>query len=262
MRITTNLGFRTDVALRVLEGAQVTDRGDHLVIRSPDNPAYWWGNFLLLSAPPGPGTAAAWLARFAAEFPGARHVAFGVDSAGEDVPVPDDFPAAGLQTQRETVLTCTAVNAPPHPSQTADIRPLTCDADWQQSLDLGIRCGGDDGDQEYLIRRAAARRRLTEAGTGAWFGAFTGGRLMAQLGIFGVTGGLARYQHVETDPAARRQGLAGTLVWHAGRYAREVLGASTLVIVADPAEVAIRLYRACGLAAAQGQLSLERPPAG
>jgi GNAT superfamily N-acetyltransferase len=262
MRTITNLGFRTDVALRVLEGAQVTDRGDHLVISTPDNPAFWWGNFLLLAAPPGPGTAAAWLARFAAEFPAAQHVTFGVDSSAEDVPVPDDFPAAGLQTQRETVLTCPAVNPPPHPSESSEVRSLTSDADWEQSLDLEIRCYGDGGDREYLIRRAAARRRLTEGGTGAWFGAFTGGRLMAQLGILEAGDGLARYQHVETDPAARRQGLAGTLVWHAGRYARDVLRASTLVIVADPAEVAIRVYRACGFTAAQRQLSFERPPAG
>jgi ribosomal protein S18 acetylase RimI-like enzyme len=75
-------------------------------------------------------------------------------------------------------------------------------------------------------------------------------------------GGFARYQDVETDPAARRRGLAGTLVWHAGRYGREVLGASTLVIVADPAEAAIRLYRACGFADLQSQLTFERPSAG
>ena len=258
----TNLGFRTDVTLRVLEGAQVTDRGDHLVIRSPDNPTFYWGNFLLLGAPPAPGTAVTWLARFAAEFPTAEHVAFGVDGARDDAGVPGDFPAAGLEPQRESVLTCSAVNPPPRPNELADIRPLTSDADWQQSLDLGIRCHRDDGGQEYLIRRTAARRRLTEAGTGAWFGAFTGGRLMAQLGIFDVGDGLARYQHVETDPAARRQGLAGTLVWRAGSYAREVLGAGTLVIVADPAEGAIRVYRSCGFADAQGQLSFERPPVG
>ena len=74
--------------------------------------------------------------------------------------------------------------------------------------------------------------------------------------------GLARYQDVETDPTARRRGLAGTLVWRAGRYAREAFGASALVIVADPAEAAIRLYRACGFADAQGQFSFQRAPAG
>jgi Acetyltransferase (GNAT) family. len=71
-------------------------------------------------------------------------------------------------------------------------------------------------------------------------------------------GGLARYQDVETDPAARRRGLAGTLVWRAGLYAREAFGAGTLVIVADPTEGAIRVYRACGFADTQGQFSFER----
>jgi GNAT superfamily N-acetyltransferase len=260
----TNLGFRTDLKLRVLEGAQVTDRGDHLVIRSPDNPTFWWGNFLLLAAPPGPGTAAGWLAKFAAEFPAAKHVALGVDSARDDVLVPGDFPAAGLEPQRETVLTCPAVNPPPRPNETADIRRLISDPDWLQSLDLGVRCAdeGDGPQDEYLARRAAARRRITEAGTGAWFGAFAGGRLRAQLGIFDVGDGLARFQHVETDPAVRRQGLSGTLVWRAGSYAREVLGASKLVIVADPAEGAIRVYRSCGFTDAQGQLSFQRSPVG
>ena len=265
MRIKS-LGFRTDVALRVLEGAEVTDRGEYLVIRSADNPGFWWGNFLLLSELPGPGTADAWLTRFAAEFPQARHVALGVDLAGPPgalAELPQEFTAVGLQPHRETALTAAATEPgpPPYPNTEAEFRALDSDADWQQSRELGLRCFPDSNPLEYLDRRAAARRRLTEAGHGAWFGAFTGGRLVAQLGLFDAGGGYARYQHVETDPGARRQGLAGTLVWHASRYARDVLGASTLVIVADPADVAIRVYRACGFADFQGQFSLERPSA-
>jgi len=247
------------VALRVLEGAQVIDRGDHLVIRSLDNPGFWWGNFLLLGAMPEPGAAGAWLARFAAEFPAAGHVALAVDTTDEAAVMPGEFGAAGLEPQRGTVLICAAVRPPPHRPDDAEIRPLVCDADWRQSFELGVRCFGDDGAQEYLKRRAAARQRLTRAGAGAWFGAFSGGRLVAQLGVCDAGDGFARYQDVETDPAARRRGLAGTLVWHAGRYGREVLGASTLVIVADPAATAIRLYRACGFADLQTQLSFERP---
>ena len=260
MRIRS-LGLRTDVALRVLEGAEVIDRGDHLVIRSLDNPGFWWGNFLLLDAVPVAGTAGPWLARFAAEFPAARHVALGVDTTEAQPVIPAEFPAAGLEAQHATVLTCAAVRPPPHPNSGAEIRPLESGTDWQQSFELGVRCFGADGAQDYLKRRAAARRRLTRAGSGAWFGAFTGGRLLAQLGVCDAGGGFARYQDVETGPAARRQGLAGTLVWHAGRYGREVLGASTLVIVADPADVAIRIYRACGFTALQSQLTFERPPA-
>jgi len=85
---------------------------------------------------------------------------------------------------------------------------------------------------------------------------------VSQLGVCDTGGGLARYQDVETDPGARRRGLAGTLVWRAGVYAAEAFGAGTLVIVADPAEEAIRVYRACGFADAQGQFSFERGPTG
>jgi RimJ/RimL family protein N-acetyltransferase len=281
VRRITSLGFRTDVALRVLEGAEVTDRGDYLVVRSPGQPDFWWGNFLLLACWPGPGTGDRWLARFAAEFPLARHVAIGVDRAGEDGAgedgagedgagedraggngvTPAEFLAAGLEPQRDTVLTCAAVGPPPHPSTAAEIRRLESDADWQQSVDLTVRCFGPGESRDYLEDRTAARRRLTRAGHGAWFGAFAGGRLLAQLGLFDAGHGHARYQHVETDPEARRRGLAGTLVWHAGRYGREVLGASTFVIVADPADVAIRVYRACGFADRQRQYGFERPPA-
>jgi GNAT superfamily N-acetyltransferase len=281
----TSLGYLTDVALRVLEGAEVTDRGDYLVVRSPVNPDFWWGNFMLLAAWPGPGSGDSWLARFDAEFPLARHLTLGVDSADQNSAdrdsadrdsadrdsadrdsageagrtVPAEFPAAGLESRCDTVLTCATVQPPPHPNTEAEIRRLVSDTDWRQSADLGIRCFGDDGSQEYQERRAAARRRLIQEGRAAWFGAFLGGRLLAQLGLVDAGGGYARYQHVETDPAARRQGLAGTLVWHAGRYGREVLGTGTLVIVADPADVAIRVYRACGFADRESQFSFERP---
>jgi hypothetical protein len=261
MRITS-LGLRTDVALRVLEGAEVIDRGDHLVIRSLDNPGFWWGNFLLLDAVPQAGRAGTWLARFAAEFPAARHVAVGIDTTDDQPVIPADFLAAGLEPQRATVLMSAGVRPPSHRSGEAQIRPLDSDADWQQSYELDVRCFGADGAQDYMKRRVAARRRLTRAGNGAWFGAFSGGHLLAQLGVCDAGGGFARYQDVETDPAARRQGLAGTLTWHAGRYGREVLGASTLVIVADPADVAIGVYRACGFTDLQSQLTFKRPPAG
>jgi GNAT superfamily N-acetyltransferase len=262
MRVTS-LGFRTDVALRVLEGAETTDRGDYLVVRTRDNPDFYWGNFLLLGGWPAAGSAAGWLARFAAEFPAARHVALGVDAAGEPdaSQAPGEFRAAGLKPERATVLTCAGAGIvpPPRPSTDAEIRRLESDADWQQSLQLAVRCFGDDG--PYLSRRAASRRRITRASRGAWFGAFAAGRLVAQLGVCDAGQGLARYQDVETDPAARRRGLAGTLVWQAGRYAAEAFGARTLVIVADPAEGAIRIYRACGFADAQGQFSFARHPA-
>jgi GNAT superfamily N-acetyltransferase len=253
-----SLGFRTDVALRAAEGAEVTDRGDYLVIRSPDNPGFWWGNFLLLRDWPKDGDG--WLDRFAAEFPQAEHVAIGVDGTEPGGPLPAEF--ARLEADRSTVLTCTEIQAPGRVNTEAEIRPLESGQDWQQSVELNRRCYGEQTPSDFQQLRSATRRRLTQAGRAAWFGAFDRGRLVAQLGICDAGGGLARYQDVETDPAARRRGLAGTLVWQAALFARAKLGASTLVIVADPAEGAIRIYRDCGFADAQTQLSFERSAGG
>jgi hypothetical protein len=165
MRVTS-LGFRTDVMLRVAEGAQVTEHRDHLVIRTDGNPGYWWGNFLLLACVPEPGQADDWLARFAAEFPAAQHVTLGVDTADE-VDLPADFGAAGLPAEWLTVLTATEVRQPPRPNAAAEIKPLVSDADWLQSVELSIRCTDQADSGEFLVRRAAARRRMTETGLGA-----------------------------------------------------------------------------------------------
>ena len=258
MQQLASLGFRTDVALRVAEGSEVTDRGGYLVIRSPDNPGFWWGNFLLLRGWPQDGDG--WLDRFAAEFPRAEHVAIGVDVTEAGGRLPAEF--ASLEPEISTVLTCAGIQAPGHVNTEAEIRPLESDQDWRQSVELNLRCYGEQNPGDFQQRRSATRRRLTRTGRAAWFGAFDGGRLVAQLGICDAGGGLARYQDVETDPAARRRGLAGTLVWRAGQFARATFGASTLVIVADPAEGAIRIYRGCGFADAQTQFSFARPAGG
>jgi hypothetical protein len=258
-----SLAFATDVAIRSMEGATVSPRDGYLAVRTPDNPGFWWGNFLLLAEPPEPGSAGRWLERFAAEFPGARHIALGVDTADGDAVVPADFIEVGLEPERCVALTATELREPRHVNREVQIRPLGSGDDWQQTVDLEMRVFGSDevSDSEYYRGRAESRRRIAEQGLGAWFGAFAGGRLVSQLGLFRAGDGIARYQHVETDPAARRGGLAGTLVWSAGQYGLEQLGAHTLVIVADPAEGPIRLYRSIGFADAEGQLSLCRPPA-
>ncbi|TVZ00389.1 GNAT family N-acetyltransferase [Trebonia kvetii] len=253
-----SLGYRTDLAILALEGSQVTDQGDHLVIRTPGNPDYWWGNFLLLRDLK-PGSGAGWLVSFTAEFPGARHVALGLDETDADSVDPSEL--AGMTLERNAVMTAAAVHAPPQPNTEAVIRTLTGDADWRQSFELAaaLYAGEPGGDTGFLAAQLKAKRALTEAGHAAWFGAFLDGTLVAQLGLVRGIEGLARYQSVETHPAARRRGLAGTLVWQAGAAAIAA-GTRTLVMVADPDEVAIRVYRAVGFTETEAQLSFIRRP--
>jgi ribosomal protein S18 acetylase RimI-like enzyme len=254
-----SLGYRTDLAILALEGSQVTDRGDHLVIRTPGNPDYWWGNFLLLRKLE-PGSGGGWIARFDAEFPDAQHIALGLDET--DAGTVDPGELAGMTMERNAVMTATSVHAPPHPNTEAVFRTLAGDADWRQSIELAaaVHAGEPGGDAGFLTARLAARRALTEAGHGAWFGAFLGGTLVSQLGLIASEPGLARYQSVETHPTARRRGLAGTLVWHAA--AATLTGDSrTLVMVADPEDAAIRIYRSVGFTVSELQLGFVRQPA-
>jgi GNAT superfamily N-acetyltransferase len=256
-----SLGYRTDLMVRVLEGSQVEDRGEYLVIRTPRNPTYWWGNFLLLS-PPKPGQAASWVAAFAAEFPAARHVAIGIDVT-EISPVDiGEYVDQDLRLERSSVLTAQELAEPPRPNRQAAYRELSGDDDWRRSAELtaAVNAGEPGSDPEFLHARVAAERALAEAGHGCWFGAFADGDLVAQLGLITDGSGVARYQNVETHPDWRRRGLAGTLVWQAGRHGLDALGASTLVIVADPLAEAIRVYRTLGFADAETQVGFERQP--
>jgi GNAT superfamily N-acetyltransferase len=262
----TSLGYRTDLALLQLGGTQVEDRGDHLVVRSPHNPTFWWGNFLLLSRVPPPEETDAWFARFEAEFPNAEHRAFGFDGVDGRVSDLAEFAQRGMHCETATVMSASGVHPPPRPNHEATYRKLSSDDDWAQSIALRVACNDDEenddpGHLEFTTLRAATNRALTVAGHGAWFGAFVDGRLLSQMGLVAASPGLARFQSVETHPDARGQGLAGTLVEHVSRYGFGELGASTLVMVADPEYSAIRLYRSVGFVDGESQLQAERAPA-
>jgi predicted GNAT family acetyltransferase len=139
------------------------------------------------------------------------------------------------------------------------------DADWLAALRLQ-EASYDDGDPEgwqgFRGRRMQAKRRMQEEGFGAWFGAFSDGRMVSGLGVFGDGSGIARFQDVDTHPEHRGKGLAGTLVYRASQYALNEMGAHTLVIVAEPDGPAIRIYRSVGFRHAEIQVQLQRPVSG
>lgn len=258
-----SLGFRTDLALLERAGSTVEDCGDHLVVRSPYNPSFYWGNFLLLARVPGADRVDRWIERFAAAFPDARHRAFGFDTPGGTVDDLSGFAEHGLDVEASTVMTATSVRPPARPNDDAVYRALESDDDWSQSVELRMSCDDSHapvGHREFVTLRAESNRTLVAAGHGQWFGAFLGDVLVAQMGLVSASRGLARFQTVETHPDHRGRGLAGTLAHHASGYGFRELRAQTLVMVADPAYHAIRIYRAIGFTDGESQLQAERAP--
>lgn len=241
-----SLAFRTDLELLARSGSGIEDRGTHLVVRTPDNPTYWWGNFLLLPGPPEPGEAVEVVAAFHAEFPTAEHVAIGVDgTATLDV---DELVAAGLEAQPGVVLTARDLVAPAHQVD-AELRPLA-DRDWTAWVDLEA-ASSDMPDparnRRFLAARGRQFRTLVGDGQGTHWGAFVDGVPVATLGVYEAGSGLARYQSVTTHPDHRRRGLASALVHRAGTEALERDDIQRLVIAADHGGDAARVYRRVGL---------------
>lgn len=256
-----SLGFRTDLMLRRLGGAVVDDHDDHLVIRTPDNPWFYWGNFLLVP-PLGPGEDRRWLDVFAETFPDAEHVAIGVDGINGELGHCSALREAGLEAEVDVVLTATTLHAPDRPPAVAELRPLTSDDDWRQSVAFRIEVDavGGPAQREFARARQAELRRQVEAGHGVYVGAFVDDGLVAELGCYTDGTGLARFQSVETAAAYRRQGLASALMLLAEQLLRQAHTVERLVIVADPSYVAIDLYRRLGFVDAERQVQWQRSP--
>jgi len=256
-----SLGYRTDLMLLGLQGSVIEQRVGYQVIRTPVNPTFHWGNFVLLDRPPAPGTVSSWTTTFAREFPAAEHVAIGVDGTTGDTGDEAELAAAGLEADRSTVLTATVTAPPPRPNEVAQFRILEGDADWEAALELqqAVHPYGDPaGWDGFNGLRLLAMRQLQVQGFGAWLGAFQAGRMVSGLGVFGDGSGVVRFQAVDTHPEHRNQGLAGTLVHRASQYARQEMAAKTQVIVADETGPAIRIYRSVGFRDAEAQVQLQR----
>ncbi|SMB78210.1 GNAT family N-acetyltransferase [Deinococcus hopiensis] len=265
----SSLAYFTDLALRRHEGSLIKRGPAATVVRSPHNPTFWWGNFALMSAPPVAGDRGRWEAVFTAAHPQALHRTFGIDTPGDDEGAADEFRNAGYEVRCDTVLTTARTVPPRRLNRDAEVRLLHTDADWHAALELRLAVNAADphpleaaGYREFAARKLKAYRAVQATGQGAVFGAFGDkGQMLSGLGIFGAGQGVARYQSVETHPAARSRGLAGTLVHTAAEWAREALGTQTLVIVADPEYHAQALYERVGFRSTEGQLSIERRPA-
>lgn len=247
---------------------------DCIVLRTPDNPTYWWGNTLVFDQAPVAGDLMRWTQLFEAhvrlEQPASRHTTFSWTGTERGCVKP--FIDAGYTLLESVVLTAdrdTTIRAP-HENRTTHIASLG-PSDWIALRDLLIETRENHhslaGYAEFAERRIATWRGLGEAGQGAWFGAWQSIddklRLASALGVFVEARRgpddrrVGRFQHVVTHPAARRQGLAGTLVAHASRHAFDELDADTLLIIAAEHDDARRVYQSTGYRPCGWQRGLE-----
>lgn len=258
-----SLGFRTDLRLLEMTGSEIEDRGTHLVIRTPSNPTYFWGNFLLLKQRPFPGGEREVIGAFHTEFPEAAHVSIGIDGLEDQTSQLQAFVDAGLEVDSGIVLVTGTLIAPRPVAEGVVVRPLESDDDWEQRSRLGHHLWSKTDEDTFMTfarRKDEQERALVARGLGQRFGAFVGEALVSTAGVFVTHAGYARYQSVETHPEHRRQGLAAAVVHAAGEHALAAYRLEKLIIAADHDGDAIRIYRSLGFVDAERHCTLERRP--
>lgn len=239
-------GWATDLAVLEQTGSTVEDRGDHLVVRSPANPDFHWGNCLFVLEADSVDDAPRWVGTFGEAFPQATWVAIGL------VRIPDD-PAAwtglGLALELDDVLTARQLPAQTAVPQGYTVRRLAGD-DWEQSVARAMAENDRtneherDGHERFVRAQTRTRIALSERGVAAWFGAFRDGVLVADLGVVRC-GPTARYQAVGTDETHRGRGLASHLLGVAASWSAD-RGCDRWVIVTEASNPAGRVYRRAG----------------
>ena len=253
-------GWATDLAVLELTGSTVDDHGDHLVVRSPDNPDYHWGNFVFVTDPESVDEAGRWVATFHREFPDASYLAIGLAR------MPDDeasWTPHGVALEAEEVLTTRTLPTQTPLAQGYSVRAV-CGDDWDQLTAREVADNARTGDYEplsharFAAARTATQRALSEGGAAQFFGAFAAESLVASLGVV-QCGPIARYQSVITDPEHRRRGLASHLLGVAARWAGDQ-GCNEWVILTDVGNPAGRVYRRLGFQRTTGNAQAYRKP--
>ena len=258
-----SLGFRTDLFFPRFEG-EIDDRGDYLVVKTPQNPQFHWGNFVLFDRPPTGTDLELWREIFQKEFsdqPEVRHQCFGWDGVDGTVGDLTAFEAAGFRLDHGFVLTAESVNPPKKSAEGFNIRPFREDWEWEAAVENRVinreMSIDEDSYRRFSSRQMDRYRAMMAAGHGRWFGAFAGNKLAGDLGVF-VFDGVGRFQSVGTHPNFRRRGVCQTLLATASQSAMSDFGAQKLVIVAEYNSVAAGLYEHIGFVPTEHQMGISR----
>jgi GNAT superfamily N-acetyltransferase len=245
---TRSQGIATD--LLIMRGlSQLEDRGSHLVLRTPSQPSYWYGNRVIFRDRP--ADPAAQVALFRQAFPDSAHICLEWDIPGLALGSAGDYLLSqGFDLDAVEFLILRAPIAPPPLPAGLRFGLVDTASAWTQVAALQHETRLEDGysgsgHREFMTRRIAGYRRLVERGLGCWFGVFDGTHMVADMGIF-HDNHVARYQGVETRMGYRRRGICASLLAFAYEWAVSRAPDVRVLIAADPDGPAHRIYRRAG----------------
>jgi ribosomal protein S18 acetylase RimI-like enzyme len=263
--------------LDVLARDRVLERRDgYLVIRSPRNPGFYWGNLLVFDDVPTRGDGERWETLFAQELGDDEriaHMVFAWDRGDGAVGAArEEFVARGYELETLVGLVAEAGHVRAHARENRAVRVRALDhapgADaelWDQVVEVQVASRDtkfpEDVYRDFCRARQRELRELFAIGRGGWYVALdpSESEVQGSCGVV-VTGPRGRFQAVDTAEAHRRQGICSRLVVEAARRAAEDHGARRLVICADPDYHALGLYESLGFEPAERASGVCREP--
>lgn len=256
-----SLGRKSDFIFAGFSG-EVENKNSHTVIKTPSNPGFHWGNYIVFDRPPRKGDFKKWTKIFDDEFTyysQPHHYVFTWDTEKSDKGDFQEFLENDFEFETAIVLTADEVKEPKHLNGAISIGVIKNESEWNQVLDQQIMCADpkyiNDYYKDFKINQIYQYKKMQQANKGLWFGAFVKNALVGNLGIF-YDKNIARYQNVGTHPEYRKQGICRTLVYEAGKLAFEKFKVDTLVMEADPDYHAARIYEDVGFKKSEVNYSL------
>jgi GNAT superfamily N-acetyltransferase len=254
------LDWATDLAVLKLTGSDVQEFEDHIVVKTPSNPNYHWGNCLLVLDHALAGQSQLWVSKFHQQFPDADWISIALPVMPKNA---EDWESQGISLELLEVLQTNELpKSFPLPNG-YQVRALEGD-DWgllsQKEIEENLisKMYEPKEYEDFITQNNQIRMSLCEKGKAAWFGAFLDNELVANLGIV-VCETTARYQSVETHISHRRRGLASHLLGVAARWSGD-RGCDNWVIATEATNDAGRVYKRAGFESVIGSVNAYKPP--
>ncbi len=238
----------------------IEEKEDYIVIKTKDNPAHKWGNFLMYPNPPQKKDYKSWTETFEIEFSDlpVKHVAFAWDSSEGMAGEINAFEEHGYYFEYDDIMVASEVVKPGKYNDHIEIKAVVSEAEWEQVVQLNIVVEGDKSDAyaAFVTRLMTQYREICLANQCIWMGAYLKDKLVADLGLFhaGELRGLAAM--VKTHPEFRKQGICRTLLFEASLLGLKQMNFEKIVLVADRAFGAGRVYADVGYRVEENGASL------
>ena len=243
-------GFLTDLMFHQ-ERAEIEKHEDYMVIKTPDNPYYFWGNFIFLYNPPRVESIDIFESLFEEKFSSMpiEHIAFTWDYSEKNDQFYNNFQKIGYEIEKTKVLIADYLDVPRKCNQEIQIKQIETADEWNLVFENQIQCReshfSEDSYRQFLEPKFLNYKKMIDDKKGYWFGAFLNNLLVADLGLF-FENQVARYQAVETLPQYRSKGICSTLLYRSSLILLDKVEIKTFVITAAFDYHAARIYQSLG----------------